>query len=248
MRTRRLLVEALVNVVDNACREMRHRPPRLEIRLVPAEVTSTIEIIDNGVNEEQSLISDPFEWGTTGHFTTGKGSGYGLPMVRQTFMSLNCWCDLEKTPTGPGCRFLGNSADEKGEHAMNLLAKVRYYVVEDRDESLRDVLQQARLVGLKGEHKIGVARDLDTAIQEISAKWTTIDLIFLDLSIPDDGKDSSLQGKDRGKKLLNLVHNELNGRGGHRISVIIISGEVDDEIDQEMWVNKLPANGHWLRR
>lgn len=120
---------------------------------------------------------------------------------------------------------------------MNLLANVRYFVVEDRDESLRDVLQQARLIGLKTERKVGVARDLDTAIQQIAAKWQEIDLVFLDLSIPDDNKDSSLQGKDRGKKLLNLIHNDLNGRGGHRVSVIIISGEVDDEIDQEVWVD-----------
>jgi hypothetical protein len=121
---------------------------------------------------------------------------------------------------------------------MNLLANVRYYVVEDRDESLRDVLQQARLVGLKADRKIGVARNLGDAIQEISDKWQEIDLIFLDLSIPDDAVDSSLQGKDRGKRLLDLIHKDLNSRGMHRISVIIVSGEVDDESDQEMWVDR----------
>jgi signal transduction histidine kinase len=104
---RGLLVDALVNVVDNSLREMRHRPPRLEIRLVSGEEFSRLEIDDNGIEEAQPLIADPFGWGTTGHFTTGKGSGYGLPMVRQTFASVNCRCDLEKHPAGPGCVFWG---------------------------------------------------------------------------------------------------------------------------------------------
>lgn len=102
-----LLITALVNVTENSIREMQHRPPVLEVRAGMADDKCTIEIIDNGLDEEEELNTDPFVWGTTNHFVTGKGSGYGLPMVRKTFNFLNCHCDLEKLVGRPGCRFWG---------------------------------------------------------------------------------------------------------------------------------------------
>ncbi len=109
-----LLITALINVTENALREMQHRPPVLEIRVSRENEKCTIEIIDNGLNEDEELNSDPFGWGTSNHLTTGKGSGYGLPMVRKTFNFLNCQCDLEKLVGRPGCRFWGTLPARKG--------------------------------------------------------------------------------------------------------------------------------------
>lgn len=105
-----LLCEAMFNVLENALREMERGQPRLEVRIrpqVPRPGQLTIEVIDNGLPEETELIPDPFGWGTTTHFKSGRGSGYGLPFVRQVFLSVLGDCGLEKNPHGPGCRFWG---------------------------------------------------------------------------------------------------------------------------------------------
>lgn len=102
-----LIIEALVNVIENALREMVHRPPKLSINLLPQEEHCTIEIIDNGLDDDKEIISDPFDWGTSGYSRTGEGSGFGLPMVRQTFESFRGECGLEKLIGAPGCRFWG---------------------------------------------------------------------------------------------------------------------------------------------
>ncbi len=105
-----LLCEALRNVVDNAYREMVHVPPRIEVSFrtqAPQQGSALIEVVDNGLPADKDLIDGAFDWGTTGHFSSGKGSGYGLPIVRQIFSAVLGVCDLEKNATGPGCRFLG---------------------------------------------------------------------------------------------------------------------------------------------
>ena len=108
-----LLIDAFVNVIENALREMTVRPPVLEISVFEDRDKCLIEILDNGLDEGEDLIDDPFGWGATKHFTTGKGSGYGLPMVRKTFNFLNCHCDLEKLVGRPGSRFWGTLPTRK---------------------------------------------------------------------------------------------------------------------------------------
>src|SRR6266567_700861 len=105
-----LLCEAMLNVLENSLREMEGGDPRLEIRIqaqVPRIGFVTIEVHDNGLPQDTDLIADPFGWGTTMHFKSGRGSGYGLPFVKQVFLSVLGDCGLEKNGHGPGCRFWG---------------------------------------------------------------------------------------------------------------------------------------------
>ncbi len=116
-----------------------------------------------------------------------------------------------------------------------MLRNVRYFVVEDREQSVRSVLQQARLAGFQAELKIGVAGTLSEATSVLNERWKDIDLVFLDLNIPAEAGDSHPR-KDHGQKLLEVIHNDINRRGEHSIAVIIISGEVDSEAERQLWV------------
>jgi hypothetical protein len=60
-------------------------------------------------------------------------------------------------------------------------------------------------------------------------------LLLLDLNIPQHAKDS-LPEKRHGAGILDFIRNDLNARGNHRISVIIVSGEVDPTYESELWL------------
>lgn len=118
---------------------------------------------------------------------------------------------------------------------MSMLRDVRFFVVEDREQSVRNVLQQARLAGFQPDLKIGVAGNLADATSALNEHWKDIDLVFLDLNIPADESDNHPR-KDHGQKLLEIIHKDINQRGAHSIAVIIISGEVDSEAERQLWV------------
>lgn len=120
------------------------------------------------------------------------------------------------------------------------LEDVRYFVVEDREDALTSVLQMARVSGLRTENRLGVAKDLDSAMTTINTKWRDIDLILLDLNIPKNDDDTHLS-KDNGEIILKLVHEDINLRGGHAISIIIVSGEVDSSFEERFWLNHRPT-------
>ena len=117
---------------------------------------------------------------------------------------------------------------------MSILRDVGYFVVEDREQSLRNVLQQARQAGFR--KKIGVAENLAEATIALGEHWKEIDLVFLDLNIPADQSDSHPR-KDHGQALLELIHKDFNRRGEHSITVIIVSGEVDSDAERQLWVD-----------
>lgn len=100
----------------------------------------------------------------------------------------------------------------------------------------QDILDIAKLAGLSRGHHIATYQDVESARAGLAAKWQEIDLLLLDLNIPLNSKDS-LPEKRHGASILDFVLNDLNSRGNHKISVIIVSGEVEPTVERGLWLD-----------
>jgi signal transduction histidine kinase len=93
------LTAAIDQVLSNACREMKERKvgrPRLKIRVEVSGRTVVLGVEDNGLPADTSLIKNPFAEDSSSYFRAGKGSGFGLVIVRQVFRSLGGNCTLRE--------------------------------------------------------------------------------------------------------------------------------------------------------
>lgn len=116
------------------------------------------------------------------------------------------------------------------------LSEIRFAAVEDRDDAVNALLAILKDTGLSLGRAIGNWPTLEAARNGLENKWEEVDVIFLDLNIPLDTNDSS-PSKDHGLSLLNFITNDFNKRGQHKISVIIVSGEVHTSYEQKLLVN-----------
>lgn len=93
------LMAAIDQVLANACREMKERNverPTLNLHVETIGRNIIMSIRDNGLPADAELIENPFAEDSSSYFTSGKGSGFGLVIVRQVFRSLGGNCTLRE--------------------------------------------------------------------------------------------------------------------------------------------------------
>ena len=88
---------AIDEVLSNACREVLEHDvsiPTIRINCGINGNDAWLQVSDNGLSEDKSLIPDPFDEGVSGYERSGRGFGFGLPIVRDTFRLHGGDCSL----------------------------------------------------------------------------------------------------------------------------------------------------------
>ncbi len=107
---RDLIHVAIELVLDNAIRELRERntaQPHIDVVLKASEEHVDIEITDNALPVDKSLRHDVMDEGVSTYFRAGKGSGYGLAIVRRTFERHGCKVSLIENVSESSSRLPG---------------------------------------------------------------------------------------------------------------------------------------------
>lgn len=120
-----------------------------------------------------------------------------------------------------------------------MLDQYRFVVVEDSEENQIDVLTRLSDAGFSPENKIGVAGTYAIALELIQQRADDIDVVFLDLNLPMDEKDSRPE-KRHGYELLKLIHGDINQSSLERhVRVVIVSGEeLDDGVQDDLLMGR----------
>ncbi|QDU37648.1 sensory histidine kinase CreC [Maioricimonas rarisocia] len=107
---RDVVTVALKQVLSNALRELSERrvdDPRVSISLSADSEHVRIAISDNGLPVDVALPPDPFDETTSTYFRSGKGSGFGLWLVRRAFRRHGCDVGLVENRDADGARIPG---------------------------------------------------------------------------------------------------------------------------------------------
>lgn len=105
-----VITAAIEEVLSNSCREMKeHSVKQPELKIYISKIDNYIQfrIIDNGLPTESALISNPFDEDASKYARSGRGSGLGLTIVRETFLRHGGNCDLYENKSKDGVRFDG---------------------------------------------------------------------------------------------------------------------------------------------
>lgn len=125
---RSIIRAALVEVLNNSCRELRERSteaPEMEFSAVRKGDRVIVQIRDNALPSNIGLIDDPFAEDATTYGAVGKGSGLGLNVVRDSFARHGGRCRLVTNTNADGVRVQGVSfisdlaAAHTAEHGDN---------------------------------------------------------------------------------------------------------------------------------
>ena len=107
---RDLIYVAIQLVLDNALRELLERrtaAPRIEVNLSSVDEGIELCVIDNALPVDVSLRHDVLQEGVSTYFRAGKGSGYGLAIVRRTFERHGSKVSLDENFNKAGSRLPG---------------------------------------------------------------------------------------------------------------------------------------------
>lgn len=111
---------------------------------------------------------------------------------------------------------------------------LRFVVVEDRVEDRRAVMYQLADAGFLRGNSMGEPETYVEARELLERVADRVEVLFLDLNIPRDNRDAHPE-KGHGKRILDLIHDDLNRRAGVCIKVIVVSGEdLADGFQDEM--------------
>jgi CheY-like chemotaxis protein len=115
-----------------------------------------------------------------------------------------------------------------------MLADLTYLIVEDKAKEATTLAEQLVAQGLD-PGKCSMARTASGARSEISSGGGNVDLVFLDLAIPDID-EKSVPDADHGHALLRWIHDDWNARHARRIRVAIVSGQylLSGVLDEEL--------------
>ncbi|MCG8601063.1 MAG: response regulator [Verrucomicrobiales bacterium] len=105
-----------------------------------------------------------------------------------------------------------------------MLEKLKFVVVEDKEEDRHEILNQLTDAGLEPENKLAVVGTYEEAKECLADLATEVDTLFLDLNIPRNASDPRPEDK-HGSNLLKAIHSDFNRRPGVDIKVIVISGQ-----------------------
>lgn len=115
-----------------------------------------------------------------------------------------------------------------------MLESLKYLVVEDREADRLEVLNKLADAGLSPENNLGEASTYDEALTLIEAVARELNVVFLDLNIPRNQRDYRPE-KGHGRRLLEVIHRDLNNRAGVEIQVVVVSAEdLDDDMTGPM--------------
>lgn len=104
---RELIRTALIEVVNNACRECRDRGvtrPSMIFAAYRRKSRAQITIEDNGFPTNEILLSDPFAEDASTYRAQGRGCGLGLFSVKESFLRHHSQCKLEENKAEDGSR------------------------------------------------------------------------------------------------------------------------------------------------
>lgn len=107
---RDLVYVAIDLVIDNAVRELHEQQttsPRIEVTLANIDGGVELRITDNALPVNRSLRHDVLQEGVSTYFRAGKGSGYGLAIVRRTFERHGSKVSLDENCDKSGIRLPG---------------------------------------------------------------------------------------------------------------------------------------------
>lgn len=120
-----------------------------------------------------------------------------------------------------------------------MLDQYKFVVVEDNEENQIDVLTRLADAGFSPDNKLGVAGTYAAALEMIQQGADEIDVVFLDLNLPRDERDSRPE-KRHGHELLKLIHGDINQSSLDRhVRVVIVSGEeLDDGVQYDLFMER----------
>jgi signal transduction histidine kinase len=104
------LADAFSEVFSNACRELIEQEtaePQIAVRAVAQGSLLEVSISDNALPRSQDLIEHPFDENASSYARSGRGSGLGLSIVRDTFRSHGGKCSLSVNKDEQGARVRG---------------------------------------------------------------------------------------------------------------------------------------------
>ena len=105
-----VITAALEEVLSNACREMKEHSvaqPAIKILIEKNKGSIKFRIIDNGLPVNSNLIENPFDEDASTYARSGRGSGLGLTIVRETFLRHAGNCKLYENQNNDGSRIPG---------------------------------------------------------------------------------------------------------------------------------------------
>ncbi|MCI0390301.1 MAG: hypothetical protein MOB07_16245 [Acidobacteria bacterium] len=115
-----------------------------------------------------------------------------------------------------------------------MLDTLRFVVIEDKIDDRREVLNRLSDAGLTPENKLGEATTYEEAKTLLEEQAQNLNVVFLDLNLPRDSRDGRPE-RGHGKRLLDLIHDDLNRRPWVDIRAIVVSGEnIHDGMTDEM--------------
>jgi hypothetical protein len=105
-----------------------------------------------------------------------------------------------------------------------MLETLRYAIIEDNRGDQQEVANQVVGAGFDAANLLDVAETYEQAKALLEEHAERLDVVFLDLRLPRDAQDGRPE-RAHGKRLLDLIHGELNRRAEVDIRVIVVSGE-----------------------
>ena len=105
-----------------------------------------------------------------------------------------------------------------------MLETLSYAIIEDNIGDQDEIANQVISAGFLAKNLVDVAETYEEAKALLEENAVRLDVVFLDLRLPRDAQDGRSE-REHGKKLLDLIHYDLNRRAEVDIRVIVVSGE-----------------------
>ena len=101
---------------------------------------------------------------------------------------------------------------------------LRFMVIEDKDKDRDEVLNKLADLEFNIDYLLSEPATYTEAKEDLERFCNDLEVVFLDLNLPENDADAFPE-KGRGRRLLQMIHSDLNRRPGVDIKVIIVSGE-----------------------
>jgi hypothetical protein len=105
-----------------------------------------------------------------------------------------------------------------------MFENLRFMVIEDKDIDRNEVLDRLADAKFTGQNLLSSPANYSDAKEDLERYCSDLDIVFLDLNLPINQTDAFPE-KGHGRRLLQMIHRDLNCRPGVDIKVVIISGE-----------------------
>ena len=115
---------------------------------------------------------------------------------------------------------------------------LKFAVIEDKEADREEVHNRLAQAGFSPGNLMGRPATYEEALELLQCHATELDVVFLDLNLPRDARDSRPE-KGHGHKLLKYIHDDINTRPRVHVRVVIVSGEdLLDGVSDELWYDR----------